>query len=402
MQASGELFNTFEELSLQAESLDDVEAEAKRAYRSFLRDMGYPQAAKNFDALLHEKSGAKFRRDDGTINWLHEFIPITMMIMMARIGREAGGFDLEALDIHGGLESWIISHERHDSVEDATTQKKLINEMERMNREILLLDPSLEAHVLDSQTRQSLLNIDFMTQKIVKLNPIDEDYHGMRFYAQKHDGEMISVDPDGKIYERPDGDYAKEDVVIYTGRMVYDPESNPGVVLGKMLDTTHNFSTMFSPKFTPAKRLKRCNEREDMWGSRNGFPEAAQKRWPEFAEAIKTMDAHLGWSLYHHFGLLQNVDRFHKNPYMFPVGITKYQDNMFRLKMPRLLDVRQDLVKNTMKFVDPETDPLKYARLCKYMERRFIPALGEHKDKFPYLCDSSGRMVQPTPAPVAF
>lgn len=382
-------------LGATTSNLDEVEQQIKSAFRGFLHDMDYPLASKNFDALLKEKSGGKFYRNDGSVNWLHEFIPIFIFMKLARLGKENGGYDFDALGPHGGMETSIATHLRHDSVEDVITQKKLVNELKRQTDEIFVTHQNKEAHVLEGQSYQMLVNCHFMTQKMVRVKPVDEDNPNIRVYEELHDGELIKVDEQSKIYPRRDGEYAKQDVVLYTGDMVYHPDSTPVIFILKQLDSSHNLPTMLSSKFDADRRLKRCNEREDMYGSRNGFPEAAARRWPEFAPAIKTMDAHLGFFIYHHFGILQNVDRIHKNPYSMPNGFSKYLDDMFRLELPFLVDIRQMMVANTLKFAAPEKDPVMHERMEKYLERRFIPALLDYKDRFPDLRDYESRPLFP-------
>ncbi len=99
-------------------NVNHAEPLVRQAFIDFLKSQNYLFALKNFEALLNEKRGDKFLRNDGTINWYHEFIPILAFMDLARMGYDRGGFDLKALEKHGRMEVSICSHLRHDSVED--------------------------------------------------------------------------------------------------------------------------------------------------------------------------------------------------------------------------------------------------------------------------------------------
>jgi hypothetical protein len=380
--ASDKLIATFKNINARYVHPDLAEREVKQAFLNFLREMNFPLAERNYAALLNEKSGRKSIRDDGTVNWYHELVPIVMLIEMGRLGKDAGGFDLKDIDAHGGLEVAICTHLRHDSIEDFTSKRKFVYELKRLVQDIVQSDPNADVEKLKNQYRQILINTNMMTQKKVKLLPDTGD--GSRYYKNKH-GDLIEVEANAKFYIENGLELVKEDVTDYTGEMVYGPQANPIVFLLKQLDVVHNFSTMFSPKFSAERRLKRCNEREDMYGGRSAFPENAMQKWPEFANAIATADAHMATMLFTHFRLLQDVDLYYKKPNRFPIGLAKYRDNTFRLPMVEMFDTRHNLVNNLIRMSQTETDPARKSRLVDFIENKFSPALGEYITHFPQL-----------------
>ncbi len=350
-----ELFQNLQTICAKAPSVDSAEPQIRRAFFSFLEKMDYPIASKNFEALLNEKSGDKTRRNDGTISWYHEFIPILTFMSLVRMGRNNGGIDMEALEVYGGLQTAITTHLRHDSIEDHTSIKRFKNQqmaiLERICHERPDYDPDSGLKII----RMVLTNTNLMTQK-------------------------------KKIL--PNGEIQKEDVIQYTARMI-DPkkQGNPVVFMLKQLDIIHNFSTLFgATKFDPEKRLKRCNEREDMYGPRHGFTDIAIHQWPAFSKGISTLDCIMGTLLYPQFRYLENVDLHYKTPSSHPVGIFRYLRKALSIPYPdeRLNPVHEGF-KRMANSVDPVEDPIKHKRLSVFMDKVIKAALLDREPSFPYL-----------------
>lgn len=337
-------------------TIDDAEPQIRQEFLTFLHSQKYYLAAMNFEKLLEEKSGDKFLRNDGTTNWYHEFVPLLSVMYLARIGHKEGGFDLNALDEYGGMETAIITHLRHDSIEDQPIYRA---DPEAFRMELLtsLLAVKQEHPDYDAEKgqviiEQAFINIGLMSQQRVT---------------------------------GPDGASVKEPVRDYTKRMVASAEANPVVFMLKQADGIHNFATMWAPKFTPEKRLQRCNDREDMYGPRNGFSDTAIEKWPKFGKGIKVLDSMMGTMLYTHFRYLESVDKYYKEPDDFPIGISRYLSKTMRMSLPEPVNMVHIFVKNLMTSVDPDKDPEKYGCLQTFLENNFRPPFRKHAVKFPYL-----------------
>lgn len=358
----------YESLSIAAKkngSLNTVEPEIRAGFRTFLQDMKLPLAQKNFEQLLKEKSGEKFLREDGTISWYHELIPIvTMLELVNRVsGRKPatdgyGGIDLKDLEEFGGLDVLISSHLRHDSVEDHTNMKRFKEQLGQMRDEIAQENPRYNLAKADANIGRIVSNVALMTQKKVRRN----------------------------------GHLEKEDVRDYTYRMISSKHANPIVFMLKQADIIHNFATLFGAgKFSAEKRLKRCNEREDMYGPRYGFTDIAIDKWPKFKNAIRILDSMMGFELYPHFRYLESVDRLYKTPHNAPAGINRFVGRAICLDYPdRRFSPPHEGLKRMRNSVDPAQDPEKYARLTSFMKNIMEPALRKHAASFPEVFDKKG------------
>ncbi len=334
-------------------ALNDREEALQASFKNFLHKLEMPLALKNFDALLLEKKNNKFVRNDGSINWFHEFIPLVMVMNLFRLGPKNGGADLRDLDQYGGLECLIVSHLRHDSVEDFTSNDAMIEEQFKFINEIRAINPSYNVGKARETANQSIVNIDLMTQK---------------------------------KEEQADGSFEKEDVVLYTYRMVSSEDANPIVFMLKQADVIHNFATLFgAEKFSPERRLKRCNEREDMYGPRYDFTDAAKEKWKPFRRAINSLDGMMGIMLYPHFRYLQDVDLHYKRPYGIPVGMPRYMHGALNFKLPEIINPLHIFMKRLAKSVDHTVEPEKYERLQGFMDKVIIPNLEKYPERFQYL-----------------
>jgi hypothetical protein len=213
------------------------------------------------------------------------------------------------------------------------------------------------------------------------------------------------TDANGGIVMK-NGKPLKEDVVEYTHRMVADPNANPIVFKKKQLDVLHNFATMLGvEKFTPERRAKRCNERENMYGARFGFTEIAIAKWKPFSKVIQVFDSNMGELLYKNFRYLENVDEFYLNSedafqrkaYDYPVS-SRFLTKALTLNVPEIIHPLHMFLKRMAKSADPATEPEKYARLQGFMENVIKPSLERHKKHFPYIFRKEEAPVQP-PSP---
>lgn len=353
-------------LTKNQQDLNEIEPELKGAFKKFLSSMGYELALGNFNILLEEKNGDKKYRNDGTVNWYHEFIPIITLLTLASQGKNDGGFDIEDLKEYGGLEVLISTHLRHDSKEDFKT----IDQIRAEQQDIIKQAENTKYH--DEQCHAI---IDMIVTNI-------------DLVSQKRKDEQDPKSP-------------KEDVRVYTSRMVNDAQSNPIVFMCKQADIIHNLSTIWgSPKFTPAKKQATCDTREDMYGARYGFTEVAKARWPHFQSAITTLDNIMGFVLYPHFRYLENVDLHYKSWFDAPVGISRYVPRALKLSLIEPFNPVHLSLKRMATSVDI-ADTGKYDRLQTFMERVIKPGIEKYKSNFPYLFGSNDNKSPLPPKPVA-
>lgn len=384
------LMKNFEAMTYGIEDLNEVEPQFRMAFKKFLRDCGFCYADKNFDTLLSEKSGRNFYRCDGTVGWYHEVLPIIWDLSTVLKGSYAQGVDIAEYIPYGGLEADIVSHLRHDSVEDFITRETLAAQQYQMLNELIAEGHTAYIEKGAKLVEQVLINVRLMTQR-------------------------PQTDANGGIIMN-NGKPLKEDVVEYTHRMVDDPDANPIVFKKKQLDALHNFATMLGvEKFSPERRAKRCNERENMYGARFGFTEIAIAKWKPFSKVIQIFDNNMGELLYKNFRYLENVDEFYLNSenafqrkaYDYPVS-SRFLTRALTLNVPEIIHPLHMFLKRMVKSVDPAAEPEKYARLQCFMEKVIKPSLERHKDHFPYIFSaseapakslSSQPQPQPTPLP---
>ncbi len=367
-KAFDRLVNAIKQETKNGRSLDQAEPEIRQAFIRFMRSQDYRLAEKNFEELMKEKSGDKFYRNSGTVSWYHEFLPILTVMSLVR----SGTIPMKEMDKYGGLETAICTHLRHDSVEDqpryANNKDVFVVDLIIMLQDLKAADPNYNDLKGRRQAEQIAINIDLMSQK--KING-------------------------------PDGTRVKEDVLDYTERMVESPKTNPIVFILKQGDAIHNFATLWAPKFTPDRRLKRCDEREDMYGPRHGFPDTAMDKWPGFAKGIKVMDDMMGLMLYTHFRYLESVDRHYKSPRDNPIGIGRYVNGAMSVKLPPVVNMVHIFMDNLIHSVDRNEDPEKHGRLQHFIEKNVKPRLERHMGEFPYLFINAGNKNPPGPGAVA-
>ncbi len=358
----------------------ETEAKLRKDFRAFLIDCNMPLAAKNFDALLKEKSGDNARRNDGTVGWYHEFIPITMMLNLAVLGKKRGGFDIKDLDEHGGMETVLVTHLRHDSLEDHISAAAMKSEQEKYRDEIKAENPAYDLDKANTVIGHSLNNIDLMSQR--------------RLFHE--DGSKVIVN----------GKHAKEDVRTYTRRMVWHENASPIPYMCKQSDIVINAATMLgAEKFDdPEKRLHKFNSYEDMYGRRYGYTGAARDKWPAFSTAINTLDGSMGFSIYPHFRRLE-IDGVYpdKVPNDDPVEIGPYMSRVVKLNLlpegmnPNhiLMKRMKDEAERAFSVTDPLQQPARAERLKNFIPCVIVPALKPYGHKFPYLSQAEVQIAAP-------
>ena len=379
------LIKTIDALGQITNDLNSVEPELRAAFEQFLTDSGFHLARKNFKALLAEKSGNKFLRNDNTVGWYHEFIPIMMVLSSVRKGHHRKGVDLKDIESYGGLEVAICTHLRHDSVEDhilsddpqAGQNEKL--EALRQQQHDFLKELHDEGHGVYTNTcipkiKIIVNNIDLMSQRV------SYNAEGVR---------------------------QKEDVIMYIRRLC-SSNSNPIVYILKQADIAHNFATMFgAEKFSPERRAKRCNEKENMYGARQDYYDRPKAIWKPFSNVITNFDGVVGDLLYKHFRYLENVDLFYidsqyafqRDPNDDPVS-SRFLKDALRVDLPEIIHPLHIGHKRMMESVDPVTNPDMLNRLLRFMDYVIKPAIEHRRDRFPYIFSGpSGH--QPAPSPVA-
>ena len=411
-----QLFN--ELAGYQSEELanaPEAENNIRTSFRNFLQNSGYHFALKNFDMLLEEKSGKNSFRNDGTVNWYHELVPILMVLKLGKMGKHHGGFDLEDLEKFGGLEVAIVTHFRHDSVEDHVGKEKeqasgiKISHEEKMKlfakQLYIMRDEIIEKETgvsLKSYNEQTIESADISKRSKAHIKKLIEKYDTQI--------EQVLINTDHMTQKKSlvDGRMEKEDVKKYTGRMSYGENSNPIVFLLKQADVIHNFATMLGAgKFPPERRLKRCNEREDMYGRRQGFVRKAKNRWPEFKSAIRTLDHTMGFLLFPNLRYLETMDQKYfvekgipyKEPNPYEVGAGDYAKEAFSMNastkpghpagLPEGLNPTHIFLKRMANSADPLEDPEKYELLQKFMDEVIRPSLEGFEDKAPYLFEGA-------------
>lgn len=355
-------------------AMDRAESRIRQSFSQFLKDQGYAFAAKNFEKLLEEKSGERFTRNDGTVNWFHELVPIVTVMALVR----NGSIPMKAMNQYGGLETAITSHLRHDSVEDHfdDTSDELLafrQELKDMLRAIVEEDPDYNQDKGEMMIEQTIVNTRLISQK--------------------------------KFTDTVTGAKFKEDVLGYTERMIGSKHANPVVFMLKQADGVHNFATLWAPKFTAERRQKRCDEREDMYGARYGFTDAAVSQWPAFAKGIKVMDDMMGMMLYTHFRYLESVDKHYKKENPHPVGIARYLDGAMSIDLPKPVNMVHIFMDNLVHSVDREADHEKHKRLQRFIELNVKGGFKGHEkelQQFEYLLGKSDNKGGDAPAPVAF
>lgn len=357
----------------------EAEADIQKKFREFLIGCEFRISQYDFDDLLEESKQKP--RDDGTAGWHHQLSQILMFLSKV----EDGTIPLENLGQYGGLETAIRTILRHDSIEDFGTNFKTFKsfQKQRIQKDRDSLTPynnSDEAHkVLQRQgenLNQLMNNLRLLTKKVAIL------------------------DKEGKPQYYADGRMKKKSLfkttMAYIQNMLHKKSANPVAWMIKTFDGTHNLSTMLGAlKFTAVRRLKYCNEREDMYGGRNSLPEKAAKKWSKFSDVIRQSDNLMGAVLYINFGFLEYVDqkdaypddntKHKKGDPIYESGVGKYIDGALSFNIPRAFNPLHILLDDIKNIAENSPDELKRKRAQLFLEKSIKPALAEHKSHFPRL-----------------
>jgi hypothetical protein len=269
---------------------------------------------------------------------------------------------------------------RHDSVEDGLEMEEFKRQLLGMHRQIEQEDPSCDSSEMIMNIEKILINVDIMTQK--KL-----------------------LNEDGSFQRDENGKIKKQDVRIY----IEGTLDNPIVFLLKQKDTGHNFGTMLgAEKFPAERRAQRLNERDRIYGDNYGLKRKATKKWPNFENAIHTMDANLREIISKNFRYLESVDCFYENaPPAFrreglPMSATEeHVDCALQLDLPKPLHILHIYLDRMIHSVKVSDDPAAYQRLQDHIEYTIKPSLAHRSECFPSLFPPKSP-PEITPYPIAF
>ncbi len=355
----------------------EAEADIKDKFSQFLIGCEFYMAKMDFDELL-EESAAK-PRDDGSIGWYHQMAPVLIFLSMIKDKT----ISLESLEQYGGLETALRTALRHDSIEDFGKDFDQFEKEQKQN--ILKKFTELQALGLpgfdDGRLQKEYDNLDILMQNL-------------RLMTKK----VAILDADGNPQYRPDGRMIRKDLFpntrAYIHNMVNSVYASPVVWIIKVCDGIHNLSSMIgAPKFTAPRRLQYANQREDMYGSRQGLPEIAMQKWPEFAEGIKRVDHLMGSVLYTNFGYLEyvdqekaypdNSDKHKEGDEVHTLGIGKYLSGTLKVDVPRGLNPFYNLLDTIQAQTSGEEDINIRVKTIKFWEHSIKPALRPYALYFP-------------------
>lgn len=358
----------------------DAEQDIRKKFREFLVGCEFYSALEDFHALLKESDEKP--RDDGTILWHHQFSQI--LLFLDKVNRDV--IPYEALEDFGGVETCIRTLLRHDSLEDFGIHptKFFSQQKDRIEKLYENLRTS-EIEGIDEKWKEReykrldilMANLGLFSKKIVKLDKNSEPI----FDEEKDKWEKEELFPT---------------LIAYVANMLDHPTASPIVFEFKTNDGSHNLGNMLlAPKFTAMKRKKYCNDREDMYGGRHAFPERAQEKWPEFAQALKESDDLMGAVLFANFGYLATVDQdsaYPKNPKhqdnqeIYPSGIRKYFPGALAYSGPKAWSPLHNILDDVQIIMHREnTIPQIAFRARLFLQHSIKPALKGYENHFPRL-----------------
>ncbi len=175
--------------------------------------------------------------------------------------------------------------------------------------------------------------------------------------------------------------------------------ATPVVFILKQFDGTFNLAGMIgAPKFTPERKRKYGNEREDMYGARGTAIRDAKEKWPEFAAAIHQVDSLMGTVLYLNFAYLTYVDmdqpeKFKRGDKIRPFDIGRYLPDALKIKVPRAFHPLHTLLDRMHK--EAKTNPDAKA----FLEQSVYPELSRFKEHFPKIFPGRYALALPHPEP---
>lgn len=347
-------------------------------FDAFLKACNFNMTHEDFKDLLMESTP----RDDGSEGWHHQLSQVLMFLSLV----QDKTISLKMLEEYGGLETAIRTALRHDSIEDTGTSFEKFKFIQIGRIKLLPADIQIKEY----QNLEILMkNLKLMTKKIAIL----DDEGNPTFYP---DGRMIKRD-----LFRSTSDYIHN--------MLDSEDASPVVWILKTFDGTHNLGNMIgAPKFTASRRLKYANEREDMYGGRDGLPELAMHKWDGFSAAIKKADSFMGAILYANFNYLEYVDqpqsykrakKFKDGDTIRVSGIGKYLSDVLIFNLPRGLNPLHTMLDTIIEVGFFNKSKIIRDRTTLFLKECVKPALKSHASHFPafFLRDNDNN--KPTPAP---
>ena len=344
----------------------------RETFNRFLNDCGFYMAAVDFDEVLKELSGDNCLRNDGTIAWYHQLSPILLFLSLTIAPKEQGGIDLAALEATGGVETVLRTHLRHDSIEDSGIS---FEDFDNMQRDLIARNSKNLRKNQPGFFNKARLERELANAGILLSN--------LKLMTRK----AAEQDETGQIKYHPDGRIVKTDLFTsisdYVHNMVKSDTASPTVFMLKMGDGIHNLCGLIgADKFTPARRIKYCNEREDMYGARDGISDKAVKKWPAFAGAIQKFDDLMGFVLYLNFNFLEYADmaypdKFKEGQTIHESGIDRYLPGAIFANVPRAFNPAYILLDRMKK----QAAHNPHAR--RFLEESVYPVLAEHREHFP-------------------
>lgn len=342
--------------------------EAIRAvFEALLQKCDFRMALEDFHKLLEDTSG-ELRADD-TISWYHQLFPIISMLALIL----EGAIDLDYIEEFGGLETAIRTHLNHDTLEDTGVTReqfaqRLVDEIENYP------EFSSQRQARERHNAEIVLNnVILMTKKAAVLGP---------------DGHVLRDSQTYKIIRSPlfPNDRA------YMHNMLTSIHASPIVWYFKLGDGTHNlWSLLGASGFDAQRRLKYCDQREDMFGARSGFTDRAAKKWTEMGEAIRRMDYLMGAVLYLNFGYLEFVDlayseersKFNEGEEIYPLGFDRYLDVAMHWRLPRAFHPVHCWLDRVHYILHYHHDPDICRRTAAFLKFGVYPVLEPYKKHFP-------------------
>lgn len=213
----------------------EAEDHIKGAFLGLFETCDFQMAKEDFDKLLEETDGKL--RSDGTIIVYHHLSAIMVFLSAVRDGT----ISMDQLNNHGGLETQIRIHLRHDSVEDtALTLTKFAKQIKRYALDLTKAGVFNKIRREKEFGRNHLVyqGVDLMTKKM----PLTDS-----------ETREILRDPEtGKILKKDRFPSNK----AYIQNLVHSAAASPIVWILKQIDVIQNQGTIEAPKFPGVKRLK--------------------------------------------------------------------------------------------------------------------------------------------------
>ncbi len=340
-----------------------AQRDIREKFWHFLEDCGFFMALSDFQDILKQTEGKS--REDGTVPWYHQLTPILMVLSLI----ESGELDLSLLEEYGGLEVLIRTHLHHDTIEDTGIDAEVFSKQQQEK----IKDVRQEFRELETaKTVIVVNNVSLMSKKTAILDEKGD--------PQKH--------PDGRIVKKD----LFENTRAYVKNMLFSVFASPVVWCLKLGDGIQNLSSMIgAAKFTVARRKKYCNEREDMFGARQGKTDIAIRKWPKFAKVIGKFDDLMGAVLYLNFGFLEYVDlaypddpdKYKEGQAIDVLGFDRYLANALSFKVPRAFSSFHETLDRMRHVSEHDPDLAKRARAKAYLQEAVYPVLEPYKEHFP-------------------